>query len=135
MLPEKLKLEVGEIYMGKIEAMYCINAYVEFLRLCFFLDIHIQCVKYMQVRACHRHGTGEGGSAGKIISRLLNAAISSGKRVRHETNISKGAVSVSSAAAEFSRMRSEIDLEKKFHEAKLCIVGAGSFFMLLFLLL
>ncbi len=78
-----------------------------------------------QVRACHKHGAGKGGSAGKIISRLLNTAVSSGKRVRHETNISKGAVSVSSAAAEFSKMRSQIDLQKNFDEAKLCIVGAG----------
>ncbi len=87
----------------------------------------------MQVRACHEHGTGEGGSAGKIISRLLNVAVSSGKRVRHETNISKGAVSVSSAAAEFSKMRSKIDLEKNFDEAKLCIIGAGAFMMFLLL--
>ncbi len=78
-----------------------------------------------QVRACHKRGVGEGGSAGKIISRLLNTAVASGKRVRHETNISKGAVSVSSAAAEFSKMRSQTDLCKKFDEAKLCIVGAG----------
>ncbi len=54
--------------------------------------------------------------------------------MRHETNISKGAVSVSSAAAEFSKMRSQIDLKKNFDEAKLCIIGAGAYIMMFLLL-
>ena len=39
------------------------------------------------------------GQSGKVVSRMLNTAVSAGKRVRSETGISKGAVSISSAAA------------------------------------
>lgn len=43
-----------------------------------------------QVRQCYLHGTEEGGSAGKVVARLLNTAVSAGKRARAETSISKG---------------------------------------------
>ncbi len=36
---------------------------------------------------------------------MLNTAVTAGKRVRTETGISRGAVSVSSAAAEFSALK------------------------------
>ena len=42
-------------------------------------------------------------TAGKVVSRLLNVAVTAGKRVRSETGISKGAVSISSATAEFTQ--------------------------------
>ena len=51
-----------------------------------------------QVKHAYEIGAGKGGHAGKVLTRLLNTAVSAGKRVRSETAISKGAVSISSAA-------------------------------------
>jgi glutamyl-tRNA reductase len=84
-----------------------------------------------QVRQCYLHGTEEDGCAGKVVARLLNTAVSAGKRVRSETSISKGAVSISSAAAEFSKFRSELDLGIPFDQARITIVGAGTMSRLL----
>ena len=44
----------------------------------------------MQVRQCYLHGTEKDGSAGKVVARMLNTAVSAGKRARSETSISKG---------------------------------------------
>lgn len=56
-----------------------------------------------QVKKAYEHGVEAGsGRAGKVVSRMLNSAITAGKRVRTETGIAKGAVSISSAAAEFT---------------------------------
>lgn len=44
-----------------------------------------------QVRQCYLHGTEKDGSAGKVVARMLNTAVSAGKRARSETSISKGA--------------------------------------------
>ncbi|GMI34891.1 hypothetical protein TrCOL_g10962 [Triparma columacea] len=84
-----------------------------------------------QVRQCHLHSIEEDGSGGKMISRLLNQAVAAGKRVRSETGISKGSVSISSAAAELSEMRSMQDLQLPFSEARLAVVGAGKMTRLL----
>jgi len=96
-----------------------------------------------QVKACYERGTAlpveaaedreevVGGSAGKVVSKLLNTAVAAGKRVRSETNISKGAVSISSAAAEFSASRSVQDVGSTLAESNLCIVGAGKMSRLL----
>ncbi|KAG5176319.1 Glutamyl-tRNA Reductase, chloroplast precursor [Tribonema minus] len=84
-----------------------------------------------QVRQCYLHGTEEDGYAGKVVARLLNTAVSAGKRVRSETSISKGAVSISSAAAEFSKFRCEMDNKRPFEGARIAIVGAGTMSRLL----
>jgi glutamyl-tRNA reductase len=56
-----------------------------------------------QVKKAYEHGVEPStGRAGKVVSRMLNSAITAGKRVRTETGIAKGAVSISSAAAEFT---------------------------------
>lgn len=47
-------------------------------------------VSTFQVRQCYLRGTEEEGSAGKVVARLLNTAVSAGKRARSETSISKG---------------------------------------------
>jgi len=84
-----------------------------------------------QVKACFGHATSSEGSAGKVLSRLLNVAVAAGKRVRSETSIAKGAVSISSAAAELAEMRSEEALGRPFEGASICIVGAGTMSRLL----
>ena len=74
------------------------------------------------------------GQAGKVVSRLLNVAVTAGKRVRSETGISKGAVSISSAAAEFTQYviketsNGHID---DIADSKITIIGAGKMARLL----
>ncbi|KAL7429013.1 hypothetical protein ACHAXM_001500 [Skeletonema potamos] len=84
-----------------------------------------------QVRQCHLHSIEEDGCGGKVLSRLLNNAVAAGKRVRSETAISKGSVSISSAAVELSETMSMKDLNLPFSEARLAVVGAGTMTRLL----
>jgi len=84
-----------------------------------------------QVRHCHQHSIEEDGSGGKVLSRLLENAVTAGKRVRGETGISKGSVSISSAAVELSEMYAMRDLQLPFSEARLTVVGAGKMTRLL----
>ncbi|HLA38652.1 MAG TPA: glutamyl-tRNA reductase, partial [Candidatus Glassbacteria bacterium] len=55
-----------------------------------------------QVREAYRLAQ-EARSAGRVLSRLFQQAVKVGKRARTETNISSGAVSVSSAALDLAR--------------------------------
>ncbi|MEO0349588.1 MAG: glutamyl-tRNA reductase [Cyanobacteria bacterium P01_A01_bin.15] len=57
---------------------------------------------------------------GRILSRLFKDAIKTGKRVRTETSIGTGAVSVSSAAAELAQMK-----VPDFTNCQIAIIGAG----------
>mmetsp|Transcript_21555 Transcript_21555/g.23509 ORF Transcript_21555/g.23509 Transcript_21555/m.23509 type:complete len:594 (-) Transcript_21555:83-1864(-) len=85
-----------------------------------------------QVKKCYEHGTEAGNPAGKVISRLLNNAVAAGKRVRSETGISKGAVSISSAAAEFTALKLEEDCKlTDMKDAHIAIIGAGKMARLL----
>jgi len=84
-----------------------------------------------QVRQCHLHSIESDGCGGKVLSRMLNNAVAAGKRVRSETAISKGSVSVSSAAVELSEMKSVPDLQIQFSEARLAVIGAGKMTRLL----
>lgn len=84
-----------------------------------------------QVRQCYLHSIEEDGKGGKVLSRLLNNALAAGKRVRAETAISKGSVSISSAAVELSEMLSQQDLQLPFSECRLAVVGAGKMTRLL----
>ncbi|XP_065881123.1 glutamyl-tRNA reductase 1, chloroplastic-like [Euphorbia lathyris] len=59
---------------------------------------------------------------GRNISGLFKHAISVGKRVRTETNIAAGAVSVSSAAVELALMKLP---ESSHSTAKMLVIGAG----------
>ncbi|GMI41621.1 hypothetical protein TeGR_g1886, partial [Tetraparma gracilis] len=84
-----------------------------------------------QVRQCYLNASAKDGSGGRVVSRMLNNALSAGKRVRSETNIAKGSVSISSAAAELSELRSQRDLQLPFGEARLAVVGCGKMTRLL----
>ena len=84
-----------------------------------------------QVKQCHFHSIEEDGCGGKVLSRMLNQAVAAGKRVRSETGISKGSVSISSAAVELSEQLCNDDLNLPFSEARLTAVGAGKMTRLL----
>lgn len=83
-----------------------------------------------QVKACYEESikkTAEGGlpgCGGTAISKMLNAAVRTGKIARTQTGISKGAVSISSAAVEVMATSAEGDLQKSVSGLKICIVGA-----------
>ena len=65
-------------------------------------EAQIQC----QVKkAYHKSCLEDGGKAGLVLKQVLEAALTAGKRVRSETEICKGAVSVSSAAVEFTALK------------------------------
>ena len=65
---------------------------------------------------------------GRHLSGLFKAAITAGKRVRSETSIASGAVSVSSAAAELVQMKLP---GGNFDGCRVMIVGAGTMSRLL----
>ena len=86
-----------------------------------------------QVKRSYERGIEpETGRAGKVVSRLLNSAVTAGKRVRAETGISKGAVSISSAAAEFTALKLQDDCNvDSMERADITIIGAGKMARLL----
>ncbi len=59
-------------------------------------------------------------ATGPVLSLLFNRAVNVGRRVRRETGISKGAVSVGSAAVELAE-----NLLRSLHEKKILVMGAG----------
>jgi glutamyl-tRNA reductase len=91
-----------------------------------------------QVKACYTHAiepatedTPIGGSGGKVLGRLLNSAVMAGKFIRSETEIAKGAVSISSAAVELAMIKAISDLKTPLDQLRVTIVGAGKMSKLL----
>ncbi len=68
-------------------------------------------------------------SLGPILNRLLTQAVSTGKRVRSETNLGTGAVSISSAAVELAQLKLGQSLGKDqlmtLESEMVAVVGAG----------
>jgi glutamyl-tRNA reductase len=77
-----------------------------------------------QVKSAYEHGIEETGQSGKVVSRLLNSAVTAGKRVRTETGISKGAVSISSAAAEFTAMKIQVRISERLKSPLYIIISS-----------
>lgn len=81
-----------------------------------------------QVKKMYRIGQ-EHRSIGPILNRLLNQAVSTGKRVRTETNLGTGAVSISSAAVELAQLKvgqsRGIDDLVSLENEQVAVVGAG----------
>jgi glutamyl-tRNA reductase len=78
-----------------------------------------------QVKHCYQSGQKFNGT-GRVLNQLLKQAIGAGKRVRTETSIGTGAVSISSAAVELAQVKAG-DLAP----LKTTIVGAGKMSVLL----
>ena len=68
-------------------------------------------------------------SVGPILNRLLTQAVSTGKRVRTETNLGTGAVSISSAAVELAQLKvgqaRGLDDLVTLDQEQVAVVGAG----------
>lgn len=81
-----------------------------------------------QVKKMFRLGQ-EHRSIGPILNRLLNQAVSTGKRVRSETNLGTGAVSISSAAVELAQLKvgqaRGLDELVPLDQEQVAVVGAG----------
>lgn len=80
-----------------------------------------------QVKQVHKVGQNCPGF-GRHLNGLFKQAVTAGKRVRSETSIASGAVSVSSAAAELAQLKLP---GNKFDDARVCIIGAGKMSKLL----
>ncbi|VEP14685.1 Glutamyl-tRNA reductase [Hyella patelloides LEGE 07179] len=78
-----------------------------------------------QVKTTHKQGQKYKG-LGRLLDRLFKQAISTGKRVRSETSIGTGAVSISSAAVELAQIKAE-----NLAASRVVIVGAGKMACLL----
>jgi glutamyl-tRNA reductase len=78
-----------------------------------------------QVKHAHTLGQQHKGVS-QVLNRLLKDAITAGKRVRTETSIGTGAVSISSAAAELAQMKVE-----NLVDCRIAILGAGKMSRLL----
>ncbi len=78
-----------------------------------------------QVKHAHQLGQ-QHKSTGRILNQLLKQAITAGKRVRTETSIGTGAVSISSAAAELAKMK-----VPNLGACRISILGAGKMARLL----
>jgi glutamyl-tRNA reductase len=81
-----------------------------------------------QVKKMVRLGQ-EHNSVGPILNRLLTQAVSTGKRVRTETNLGTGAVSISSAAVELAQLKvgqaRGLDELVTLDQEQVAVVGAG----------
>ncbi len=78
-----------------------------------------------QVKHTHKLGQQFNG-IGTVLNRLFKQALTAGKRVRTETSIGTGAVSISSAAVELAQMQVE-----SFADYRISILGAGKMARLL----
>ncbi|MBW4442355.1 MAG: glutamyl-tRNA reductase [Plectolyngbya sp. WJT66-NPBG17] len=78
-----------------------------------------------QVKQCHKLGQQHRG-IGRILNQLFKQGISAGKRVRTETSIGTGAVSISSAAVELAQMKVD-----HLSDQRVTIIGAGKMSRLL----
>ena len=78
-----------------------------------------------QVKNTHKLGQQYKG-IGRLLNRLFKQAITAGKRVRTETSIGTGAVSISSAAVELAQMKVQ-----NLAACRVAIIGAGKMSRLL----
>lgn len=78
-----------------------------------------------QVKHCHKLGQQHSG-IGRILNQLFKQGIAAGKRVRTETSIGTGAVSISSAAVELAQVKAQ-----NLAACRVAIIGAGKMSRLL----
>ena len=84
-----------------------------------------------QMKRCYELASDPEGAAGKVLTRMLNTAVSAGKRVRSETGIARGGVSISSAAVELVESKCLDDLALDMTQLDIAIIGAGKMARLL----
>ena len=114
------------------------------LRPCLFVLLHEDAVMHLfrvaagldslvlgegqilaQVKTAHKQGQQHKG-IGRVLNRLFKQALTTGKRVRSETSIGTGAVSISSAAVELAQCKAE-----HLANDRVAVLGAGKMARLL----
>ncbi|MBE9183194.1 glutamyl-tRNA reductase [Microcoleus sp. LEGE 07076] len=122
----------------------CSKVYVQSLRPHLFILLHEDAVMHLmrvasgldslvlgegqilaQVKQTHKLAQQYKG-VGRILERLFKQALTAGKRVRTETSIGTGAVSISSAAAELAQLKGQ-----HLASSRIAIIGAGKMSRLL----
>ncbi len=83
-----------------------------------------------QVKETHKNGQKYSGM-GRVLNELFKSAIAAGKRVRTETSIGTGAVSISSAAVELAQIKVASLPAESLEFCRVAIIGAGKMSRLL----
>ncbi|TAF01170.1 MAG: glutamyl-tRNA reductase [Oscillatoriales cyanobacterium] len=96
----------------------CSKVPLQSLRPHLFILLHEDAVMHLMRVAS--------GLDGRILERLFKQALTAGKRVRTETSIGTGAVSISSAAAELAQLKGQ-----HLATSRIAIIGAGKMSRLL----
>eukprot|EP00602_Paraphysomonas_sp_CaronLab_P001456 CAMPEP_0185030004 /NCGR_PEP_ID=MMETSP1103-20130426/16721_1 /TAXON_ID=36769 /ORGANISM="Paraphysomonas bandaiensis, Strain Caron Lab Isolate" /LENGTH=478 /DNA_ID=CAMNT_0027564963 /DNA_START=305 /DNA_END=1741 /DNA_ORIENTATION=- len=87
-----------------------------------------------QVKRAYTKATEPSGSAREILKGMIGGCLAAGRRVRAETGISRGAVSISSAAVEHTTKKLAHDkgcASKPMKDANVVVIGAGKMARLL----
>jgi glutamyl-tRNA reductase len=91
-----------------------------------------------QVKQCYGRALSQAtedepaGSAGPVLDRMFNTALSAGKLIRTEVpELSRGGISISSAAVELANLKAEGVLGKPLSSLRVAVVGAGEMSKLL----
>lgn len=85
-----------------------------------------------QVKKAHEKSSEAEGCAGAVLHHMLSRCVSAGNRARLETGISRGAVSISSAAVEFTNLKINGNKAKGgFQNSRVVVIGAGKMARLL----
>ncbi|MEB3213407.1 MAG: glutamyl-tRNA reductase [Leptolyngbyaceae bacterium] len=121
----------GRIYIGELRpylfTLLHHDAVMHLMRVASGLDSLVLGEGQILAQVKHTHKIGQQHQGiGRTLNRLFKQAITAGKRVRTETSIGTGAVSISSAAVELAQMKAET-LENR----PISIVGAGKMSRLL----
>lgn len=103
------------------------DAVMHLLRVSAGLDSLVLGEGQILAQVKHSHKLGQQfSSIGTVLNRLFKQALTTGKRVRTETSIGTGAVSISSAAVELAQMQVQ-----SFQDYRVAILGAGKMARLL----
>ena len=85
-----------------------------------------------QVKRAHERATSPEGCAGQVLRQMMTSCIAAGNRARRDTGISRGAVSISSAAVEFTHMKFSGSKDNSdLSTSRVLVVGAGKMARLL----
>ncbi len=123
--------EIGQISLSQLQQHSCVlvdqDAVWHLMRVAAGLESLVMGEGQIlcQVKKAHRLAQTYKGFK-KILDRLFKQAITAGKRIRNQTNIGTGAVSISSAAVELAKMKAQ-----DFTDCNIAVIGAGKMSRLL----
>ena len=121
----------GRVYIGDLRpylfTLLHHDAVMHLMRVASGLDSLVLGEGQILAQVKHTHKLGQQHKGiGRTLNRLFKQAITAGKRVRTETSIGTGAVSISSAAVELAQMKAAT-----LEDRSIAILGAGKMSRLL----